>query len=683
MKFIKIVISLVLCFSQISHGQSLTDYVDLFICTSGDYGQIDPSANVPFGMIKLGPDTYPGNHSGYNYEAKRITGFSHNRIGGTGCSGAGGNLRILPGIGNLKIESAAFRKESEKASPGYYSVLFTNGILAELTATNETGIHKYTFPKSDSAFIVVDLGSSFARLISASGEIKNKHEFTASVSAMNVCDVGRYTSHYYVRCNKELVLEEKADNKLYFRFKTKNREEIIFYVTTSPVSTQYAESEWQNLSKNINFDEVRQKANSDWNKLLSRIIVSGKEEYKTLFYTHLYHIFLNPVKTENHLKEFRATNGQIHKSEGYTHYDAWSLWDNFRNKFSLYSIIIPEISSDIANSLIDLYKYGNPSWAGYNEPVPTVRTEHSVITLLDFYKRGITTFNIDPMYQRLSAEIENIKSPSPDTKLEKCYDFWALAQFAEILGKEDDYKLFMNKALEYKIVWKQKFLEITDKSDIMHGDGLYEGTLWQYRWHAQFDMDGMIGMIGSKEKYSEQLEYFFDNNLYNHGNQPDIHVPFMFNFGSKPWLTQKWVNKILTKEMVQYYGTHTKWEKPYISRIYKAEPKGYIPEMDDDEGTMSGWYVLSSIGMYPVLVGDPVFQLSAPIFDTVKIQLEGGKTFEIISDNLSDDNFYIQSATLNGKPFDQTYLNHNDIIRGGMLKFNLAAVPNEGWGSRK
>jgi len=190
----------------------------------------------------------------------------------------------------------------------------------------------------------------------------------------------------------------------------------------------------------------------------------------------------------------------------------------------------------------------------------------------------------------------------------------------------------------------------------------------------------MIEMIGSKEKYSEQLEYFFENNLYNHGNQPDIHAPFMFNYGNKPWLTQKWVNKILTKDLYQYYGTHEKWDKPYFGRVYKTEPKGYIPEMDDDEGTMSGWYVLSSMGLYPVLVGEPVFQLSAPIFDKVVIKLNGGKTFEIATTNLSDNNFYIQSATLNGNPFNQTYIDHKDIMSGGKLIYNLSADPNQNWG---
>jgi len=661
-------------------SQQVTEYVDLFICTSGDHGQLDPSATVPFGMVKLGPDTDPGNHSGYNYDATKIVGFSHNRIGGVGCSGTGGNLRILPGIGDINIKSTLFKKDSENASPGFYSVEFSNNIQIELTATNQTGIHRYIFPETDSAFIIVDVGSSFARLISASKKILNKHEFAATITAKTNCNDGTYNVHYHLWSNKELIFFREKDNKLFFKFKTKKKEEVLLYVTASTISPEYAKEEWEAGTKYLTFEQAKKQALEQWNELLSRIIVEGKEEYKTLFYTHLYHIFLNPVKTENHLKEFRGTDGQVHKSENYVHYDTWSMWDNFRNKFSLYPIIIPDISTDIANSLLDLYKYGKSDAAGDNEPAPTARTEHTVITLLDLYRRGITDFDISSHYNLLTEKINNIRRNSPDSKLEQSYDYWALAQFAKILNKEDDYQMYMNKALEYKKIWEQYFLLITDKSDIMHGDGLYEGTLWQYRWHVQFDLDGIINMIGSKEKFTEQLEYFFENNLYNHGNQPDIHVPFLFNYGTKPWLTQKWVNRILTKEMYQYYGTHNKWANPYVGRIYKAEPVGYIPEMDDDEGTMSGWYVLSSMGLYPVLVGKPEFQISSPVFDKILIKLNNGKTFEIISKNFTDNNFYIESATLNGKIFDQTFISNDDILKGGKLIFNLSDKPNKDWG---
>ncbi len=678
----RIITCILLLFANMAFSQA-TRYVDLFICTAGDHGQLDPSATVPFGMIKLGPDTDPGNHSGYDFNSVKISGFSHNRIGGVGCNGAGGNLRILPGNGARIMKSEPFIKESEKAVPGYYSVRFDNRIFAELTATNQTGFHRYTFPESEEASLMVDAGSSFGGTLSFSKTILNEHEFSVQVSAKNVCGIGRYTVYYHVWCSKELTDYTENGGQIIFRFKTKKNEEVLLQVTASSISQEDAREEWQTETRKRGFDEVRKAALDKWEQLLSKIEVEGREEYKTLFYTHLYHVFLNPVKSENRQKEFRATDGNLYKSNGYTHYDCWSMWDNFRNKFSLYALIVPDVASDIANSLVDLYQYGLPYWAGYYEPLPTVRTEHSLVTLLDFYNRGITGFDIQPVYRKLSAEINNVQENTPDTKLEHSYDFWALAQFAKILGKHVDYQLYMQKSQEYRNIWKQKFLVMNNNSDIMHGDGLYEGTIWQYRWHVQFDVAGIIDMMGGKEEYSKQLEYFFENNLYNHGNQPDIHAPFMFNFGDKPWLTQKWVNKILTKEMVQYYGTHDKWKVPYEGRIYKKSPVGYIPEMDDDEGTMSGWYVLASMGFYPVLVGKPEFQLSTPVFDKVTIHLPEGRDFIIETKGISDTNFYIGSASLNGKPYDKCSINHADILSGGILEYQVSDKPNENWGKEQ
>ena len=657
-------------------SQSVLDKVDLFICTDGDHGQLDPAATAPFGMMKLGPDNDPIGHSGYNYSSNIIKGFSHNRIGGVGCSGAGGNLSILPS----SASSLTFDKSTEKASPGYYAVLLDNNVKSEFTATQKTGIHKYTFPKSKNATLSFDLKSSFADFISADKKIINSQEFTTSVSAKNVCNRGRYTVHFHVWCNKEMILKTNSDSLLVYEFSTKKSEEVYLYVTVSSISQEDAQSHFNSISKNQSFEEVKRETASKWSNLLSRIEVHGKPEYEKLFYTHLYHIFLNPVVSENSKKQFKATDGNIYTSKGYTHYDTWSMWDNFRNKFSLYALIAPEVSADIANSLIDLFKYGKAYWSGFNEPTPTVRTEHSVITLLDMYQRGVTKFQLEPMYQKLSTEMDNIFENSPDTKLEKSYDYWALSEFAGILGKKDEQQLYFNQAMDYKKSWKKNFLKMDKYADIMHARGLYEGTRWQYRWHVQFDVPGIVEMMGGKDKFNEQLEYFFDNHLYNHGNQPDIHVPFMFNYGGKPWLTQKWVNKILTKDMHQYYGTHHKWKYPYVGKIYKAEPKGYISEMDDDEGTMSGWFVLSSLGMYPVQVGKPEFQLSAPIFEKVTIHLAEGKKFQIECNGINDESFYIKSASLNGKPFNKSFIQHSDIANGGKLIYNLSNEPNKSWG---
>ena len=361
----------------------ITDYVNLFACTSGDHGQLDPSATVPFGMVKLGPDTDPIGHSGYDYKARKIQGFSHNRIGGVGCLGAGGNLRILPvpNINKTGTEDELFIKESEKATPNYYSVMFENNIKVELTTVNQCGFHRYTYPESKSSGLIMDLKSSFGGIISFSHKIINTRELFAQISAKNVCGGGRYTVNYHIWSNKDLNLYKDKDGKLYFSFKTKNREEVLLKVTTSTISTDDAKEEFKAITNNISFDQAKEEGEKKWNNLLSKIIVEGNEEYKTIFYSQLYHIFLNPVVTENRNKEFMATDEKVYKSDKYEHYDCWSMWDNFRNKFSIYPMIVPERCEGIAQSLADLYEKGT----SYT-PIPSVRTEHTIITLLDFYR---------------------------------------------------------------------------------------------------------------------------------------------------------------------------------------------------------------------------------------------------------------------------------------------------------
>ncbi len=661
-------------------SQSNMDYVDLFVCTADDHGQLDPSATVPFGMVKLGPDTEPRGHSGYNYNADKLLGFSHNRVGGVGCKGVGGNIRILPLVSEKTEASVAMNKQTEAAQPGYYTVTLEEEIKAELTATNHTGIHRYTFPKSKEACIRIDYKSAFGELFEAEYNTISNNTINGYASASSVCTTGRYFVYYHIESNKDFVRYEEKDGYLFAYFQTEKSEQVELQVTLSPISTEQAAADVQATLSNKSFDEVRDEAYSKWEDLMNRIEVEGKEEYKRLFYTHLYHCYLNPVNSTSSSGTYKGTDNKVYEANGYTHYDSWSIWDNFRNKFSLYALTIPEQSSDFGRSLVDLYKSGKSKWLGFYEPVPTIRAEFSSLVLLDMHKRGVKGIDFESIYNELCHEAAYTPSGVPDKILESAYTFWGLAQIADILDKPEDYEVFMSKAMSYKKKWRRNFLKIGDDADVMHARGIYEGTIWQYRWHVQFDVDGIIEMIGGKEKYIEQLTYFFDNHLYNHGNQPDIHVPFMFNFGDAPWLTQKWVNMILTKDMVQHYGTHKKWKEPYYGRVYKATPDGYIKEMDDDEGTMSSWYVLSSMGIHPVLVGEPVFQVSTPIFDKVTIHLENGKDFVIEARNLSDESFYIQSATLNGEDFNQSYIDHADLMNGGKLIYELSDQPNKNWG---
>ena len=647
---------------------SFISYVDLFTSTAGDHGQLDPAACVPFGMVKLGPDTEPDNHSGYDYNATKIKGFSHNRISGVGCSGAGGNIRIKPGIGVPHAKSLVYDKKSEFAQPGYYRVdLPEIRTSCELTANNYTGFHRYQFPASNQAFFYIDLQSSFAKFKSANYHFESDREIVGKVKAQNVCDEGIYIQYFSIFFPSHIPAFKETKEGIYALFSTEENNRVEIQVSLSPISTEQAIKDRINRVGTKSFEQIRKEAAQAWEETLSRVEVQGLEDYKKLFYTHLYRSCLLPVNSTSTDGQFRGTNGKLYTAADYIHYDGWSIWDTYRTKLPLLTLLYPERMSDMTKSLVDLYRHGKYAWAGKHEPVPTVRTEHALLVLLDAYQKGIQNFDPETAYQGMLEEANKLPYKSPDNILETSYDYWGIAQFARILNKKEDYRNFAKRAVQYKKIWKEKFLVMNERSDIMHGDGLYEGTLWQYRWSVPWDVAGMIRMMGGKKEFVRQLEYFFEQDLYNHGNQPDIQAPFLFNLGNRPDLTQKWVNRILTKPMPQHYGTHKKWEVPYHSKIYKTSPDGYIPEMDDDAGTMSAWFVWASMGLYPLCVGSSNYQLSTPIFDHIIIHLPEGKKFEIRNKGFSDSSYYIKSAKLNGKNLGKSELDHAQIARGGKL----------------
>ncbi len=660
-------------------------YVDPFIGTSGDHGQLSPSATLPFGLVKLGPETDPRGHAGYDYSANLIRGFSINRMEGVGCSGSGGNILVKPGLGEDNKSGYPYDKTSEKASPGYYGVNFqAPDIKAELTVSNGTGWQKFTYPVSGPAWIMIDLSNSHEKIINEQHKLRD-NIIEGSIQAPTVCKNvnGSYKFYYYLEIDIEADSIREDGSVIWYYFKIKKGSSVNVKTSISSVSSVQAFNDRLTEIGEADFEAIQQRAADSWNEKLNKITVEGKPEYLKLFYTHYYHSLLSPSDISGSSGNYRGSDGKLYKATGYTHYHGWSIWDNFRTYLPLLTITEPDIMNNICISLADLYKEGKYPWASKTEPFPTVRTEHAVLVLLDCYTKGINRFDLERLYPYLKREAETYPYDSPDQKLETAYDYWALSKIAEILHKNEDAKTFSLKATKYKNVWREKFLKMDDNSDIMHGDGLYEGTLWQYRWFVPYDIKGQISMLGGKATFTDQLEYFFDNNLYNHGNEPDIHAPHMFNFSDKPYLSQKIVNQILTKKTIQWYGTHDKWKKPYFDRIYKPDPAGYMPEMDDDAGTMAAWYVLSSMGIYPVCVGDPVYSLTAPIFSSVIIQLPDNKTFTITAKNVSDENFYIQKAFLNGEELNRCWIKHDEITKGGTLEFILGNQPNEKWGTNE
>ena len=284
----------------------------------------------------------------------------------------------------------------------------------------------------------------------------------------------------------------------------------------------------------------------------------------------------------------------------------------------------------------------------------------------------------------------------PDQTGEYSWDNWCVAQIAKEIDNKPEYDYFMKRANYWRNTWDPSikffraraadgsWLDFPEDPTVNREKYTYEGTKWQWRWNVLHDMPGLIEAFGGKENFVKELTYFFDHDLYTAGNQIDLQAPFLFNYAGASWLTQKWTHKILTEPMVQLYGTHNKFEKPINDRIYKATPDGYLEEMDGDYGCMAAWYAMSAMGLYQVCPGDPVYQLSSPIFEKVTLKLDNqiypGKEFTIEAKNLSKENYYIQLATLNGKTLNRSWITHDEIVKGGKLVFVMGDKPNKDWG---
>lgn len=694
-------------------------FVNPFIGTEGDNGQMYPGASYPFGLVQLSPETEGDSHVGYYFEDKFIEGFSHLRISGAGSQGKGGGILIKPGIGNFTNRITDFReryiKSSEEASPGFYKVSLESGIKAELTVTRRVGFHRYTFPSDEtgSRYVILDLSHSYVGMLDAKLNVVNDHEITGMIKSLHN-KRGHYHKLYFaliadhpfdyfiswkgVNDTGNVALREGKDIGVWLKFPDDLQNVIQLKVGLSPVSEEEALMEARTEIKGWDFDSVRKSTASRWRKMLSRIEVpSGSDEFRTLLYTHLYHSYLNPVIASSTDGKYCPANLEDSvlytqkTSKDFEYYSMWSLWDDFR-KYSLISLLEPEIDNNIVVSLVDYYRNritdpNDPRRLFW--PVPNIRTEFAGAVILDSYLKGFTGFDMETAYKGMKEDFLLYNSSNVGSRLEKAYHAYLALEMAKILKKDKaEIEMLSEGAEAYKELWcaQQKDnqgnirgfftpdgkpvddVEVIDK----YAD---EANLWHYRWFVLHDVKGFAELRGGSAKLADDLEYFFDNNFYMHVNQPDIHAPYLFNLLGKPYLTQKWVRTLTTKEVTQLYHNHGFFDKPIVNRIYRADSKGYIETMDDDAGCMSSWFVMSAIGLYPFNPAEPFLQIGSPIFPEVILHLGNGKNFRIVAKNVSEENFYIRSSKLNGKEYNKPWIDYKDILKGGILEFEMSDKP--------
>jgi predicted alpha-1,2-mannosidase len=709
-------------------------YVDPMIGTAG-HGHVFPGATLPFGMVQLSPDEETSGWdwcSGYNYSSKTIMGFSHTHLSGTGAMDYG-DILFVPTVGKVILapgtdehpESgyrSSFSHDTEKASPGYYSVFLDRyGVKVELTATARCGLHKYIFPRSDSSNIIIDLQHGIGNTctdawIKIIGNrwvegMRRSHGWANDRYIYFVAEFSKPFRQYGTAEGQVVNLGSREANgdsvRAFLVFSTAGGESILARVGISAVSIDGAR---RNLSKEMpdfDFDKYRVEAGKIWERELSKIRVEGgTESEKRTFYTALYHSMMHPNIFQDVDGKYFGMDHKIHVAKNFVNYTVFSLWDTFRAFHPLMTIIEPKLDLDFVRTLLEKYREGGllPVWELAGNETYTMIGYPSIPVIFDAYMKGLRGFNLDTALAAMkhSAEMDwqglkyykergfipaDKENESVSKTLEYAYDDWCIAQLGKRLGKMKDYNEFNQRSLFYENVFDSstgfmrgkmsdgKWYEPFDPFSV---SGNYtEANAWQYSFFVPHDIGGLIKLYGGKERFAKKLDSLFSEpskvtGRYQpdisgmvgqdaQGNEPSHHVPYLYDYAGMPWKTQEVVRQIMSK-----------W--------YTDKVDGLCG--NDDCGQMSAWYVLSAMGFYPVTPGQNTYAIGSPIFNKVTISLENGKKFVIQADNASEENIYVQSATLNGKPYDMAYITHSDITRGGTLHFIMSAVPNEKWGIR-
>ncbi len=738
-RFQLIILVLLFVISENNWAQSPTNQVNPFIGTT-NYGTTNPGALVPRGMVSVVPFNVTGNSplnqydkdagwwsTPYSYDNKFFVGYSHVNLSGVGCPELGVIL-LMPTSGEINANIAEYGSEMSKqvASPGYYSTYLNKyNIKTEVSATERSGISRFTFPAGKSN-ILLDLGNGLTNESGASVKIVNKQEIEGWRMTGTFCynDGTERPVYFVARFNKaaesfgawkkmpkmgpeaswsgtsnqfkyyENFQAEMAGDSIgtWFTFNTQANEEIIVEVGISYVSIENARLNLNTESNNFDFETTRKKAEKKWDKALSTITVKGgTDDQKAVFYTGLYHIQIHP----NILSDVNGEYPAMESFETLVHpngerYTVFSLWDTYRNLHPFLSLAFPQQQLNVVQSMLEMYNESGwlPKWELNSTETNVMEGDPAIPVIVDTWFRGIRDFDIEKAYEGMYKSAttkgsENKLRPDIDHYISHGYvplisEFdnsvshaleyymadWNLAQLAKDLGKNNDYQRFLKQSLGYKNYFCPDFEIIRPK--LKNGDflpnfnprqgenfepspGFHEGNAYQYTFTTHHDINGMIALNGGKKQFTKKLQAIFDDGHFDMANEPDIHYPWLFNYvQGEEWRTQKELNRLM-------------------ATYFKNAPDG-LPG-NDDTGTMSTWIVYAMMGIYPVLPGDMNYAIASPVFDEVTIKLDQNfyPGAEITIKNTGDGD-KIKAIKWNGKTQHSFFINHADLVKGGVLE---------------
>ena len=719
-------------FSQSS--ESKTDYTQLvnpFIGTDFT-GNTYPGAQAPFGMVQLSPDNGLAGWdriSGYFYPDSTIAGFSHTHLSGTG-AGDLYDVLFMPvtlpykeAQGELGIHSK-FSHQDEEASAGYYRVKLQDyNINVELTATPRCGVQRYTFPKAES-MVILNLKKAM------------NWDFTmdSQIEVVDSCNIRGYRfSEGWARGQKlyfatrfsrpfKSVEMDEAEIKLKgekvgtskiarFMFDTEEGEQVTIVTALSGVSMEGAVKNLDAEAPHNDFDKYLADAKADWNKQLQRIeVTGGNDDDRVNFYTAVYHSMIAPTIYSDVDGQYYGPDKRVHQADGWVNYSTFSLWDTFRAAHPLFTYTEPERVGDMVQSFIAFYEQNGrlPVWNFWGSETDMMIGYHAVPVIVDAYIKGIghfdaekaleaciATSNIDE-YRGIGSYKKNGYIPynvtdkynsenwSLSRTLEYAFDDFCIAEMAQKMGKTDIANEYYKRSQNYRNVFNPAtgFMQPIDDKGVFQPNfnpdeytaHICESNAWHYFWSVQHDIKGLVSLTGGQEKFAAKLDSMFTYvpagneelpifstgmiGQYAHGNEPSHHVIYLYNKVRQPWKAQKYAAQVMHE-------------------LYFNAPAGLCG--NEDCGQMSAWYVFSAMGFYPVNPVSGEYEIGTPLFPEMRLNLSNGKTFTVLAPNVSRENIYIQSVTVNGQPYDKSYITHQQIMDGATVEFVMGNQPGKIW----
>ncbi|GLH73831.1 alpha-1 2-mannosidase [Geothrix limicola] len=714
-------------------GPRPVDLVDPFIGTGG-HGHTFPGPSLPFGMIQPGPDTRLTGWDGcsaYHFSDSVIYGFSHTHLSGVGVSDYG-DILLLPATGPVKLKSgyhakgeqaptfdpsgygSHFRKDHEQASAGYYAVSLDDyGVKAELTATLRAGLHRYTFERAEGAHVLLDLQHR-DEVITSSLKIVDDH--TVEGLRRSNAWAADQPVYFVVRFSKPFRAELAVDDQLraglrsaegknlkaVLRFQVKAGETVLAKVGLSGVDVDGARRNLDGELPGWDFEGTRRAAHGAWARELDKVEVEGgTDNQRAIFYTALYHAFLQPNVFTDVDGRYLGRDLKIHRAAGYTQHTVFSLWDTFRAAHPLYTILETRRTRDFIQTFLAQAEQGGllPVWELWGNETGCMIGNHAIPVIVDAYLKGIRGFDAEKAFEAMKKsamqdrlgfaayrqqgyipfdqEVESVSKT-----LEYGYNDWCIAQMAKVLGKADDYAVFLKRSQAYQHLLDPEtglmrpkanghFKTPFDPAEVDHN--YTEANAWQYSFFVPHDISGHMARLGGPAGYAAKLDEMFAAasrtkgreqvditglvGQYAHGNEPSHHMAYLYSFAGQPWKTQAMVRRLMNE-------------------MYHKDPDGLIG--NEDCGQMSSWFVLSAMGFYPVNPCGGEYVIGSPLFSRVTLKLENGKRFVI---QARGEGPYVQSVKLNGQAYGKGFLRHVDIKKGGMISFTLGQAPNQAWGS--